>query len=1078
MTRISLRLIFTCILLLFVFSGVSAQSWMNGYKYRKKITIDKSKVGTGASVPYKDLIDFPLLIELEDDDLIHIAGHCGNKMQNLEGKDISFALSTDPAVSLSFQLETYNPASGKMTCWVRVPSLSALGTPSLPTSLYLYYGSALLHDPYNAKNLSTWSADYSRVWHMNLDNLPAESRNAQSNLSEHSLIGGPGINSNHYTSAKLNQGIALNGISESLSSAVETTNPNITISAWIKLNAIGKEQFIVTNKITGGTSSNGYELLINSSGKLVMNLFIGSILVNTITSISSLTPNTWYYIGGTASDGVYNILINGTVALSKSIPGSIRLGAGGTIKIGSSKNDDQYFNGIIDELRIQNTGRPVAWLSTEYTNQNNPSAFYSIGPEEYSVTGFSIFTGSRSNLWNVAQNWSNGVIPENNSNVIISSGKATDIPNNVSLTLNSLTLEPNASLVINSNINVSCITKIATGAAIRLGNEAIVQFGSDVVNKGSISLNQSKGTLVFSGEAVIQKFSGAGTTRVHRLENKQIADGNILTLESPLQVTGFVELSKGILNSNGNLTLISSSEGNATLLPVLNLNSARVIGNVNVQTYISGDYPSPATARGWRLLSSPVYTNINGGIKYYDVNAFKNSMYITGKGGSANGFDPSPLNGGTIYTHDQSLPGTLSQKYTAIPNINTTIPFGSGVYVFSRGHREAANSYVNQIQTAPFSNPSGYAITHSGLIYTGDLTANLSNTNANAVGEGFNLLGNPYPAPLQWGSLTKTNLSSFVWLFDPLNNAYVVSNSPSTIIPSGAGFFVKVLDGSTSGLLMFEENSKYTGNDVSLPKLLTVKPNLASLKTSETGMHYRVQEIDDNGSQLTIRLKRDVFEQQYVVSFLADGSDAVNDRDAVKIGEGYINIAGVINGTKLSFDERTSLTEKKEIQLFTKGWDSGSYCLSVQGLETFDPATSIKLTDKYLNLSREISTSKSNYCFSMDEKITESWGDRFTLTLEPSANKDTDNLSGEKQITLYPNPVINKFYLKSNFKQPFNARLTISNIYGQILLTKHLMIGSDIHEVNAEHLPKGIYLIKLFDKVTNKSLKTFKVIKM
>jgi len=156
-----------------------------------------------------------------------------------------------------------------------------------------------------------------------------------------------------------------------------------------------------------------------------------------------------------------------------------------------------------------------------------------------------------------------------------------------------LTLEPNASLVVNSNINVSCITKIATGAAIRLGNQAIVQFGSDVVNKGSISLNQSKGTLVCSGEGVTQKFSGAGTTRVHRLENKQISDGNILNLESPLQVTGFVEVSKGILNSNGNLTLLSNSEGSATLLPVLNLNSARVIGNVNVQTYISGDYPSP-----------------------------------------------------------------------------------------------------------------------------------------------------------------------------------------------------------------------------------------------------------------------------------------------------------------------------------------------------------------------------------------------------------------------------------------------------------------------------------------------------
>jgi hypothetical protein len=1077
MRPVLLRLVFTCILSLFLFVAASAQSWMNGYNYRKKITIDKSKVAASVLSAYKDLVDFPVLIELEDDDLKHASGYCGNKIQNMEGKDISFALSTDPAVPLSFQLEAYNPASGKITCWVKIPSLSAWGTASLPTSIYLYYGSAVLHEPYSPKNLTTWSADYTRVWHMNQDNLPAESRNVQSNVPEQSLIGSSGITSNHYIPAKINRGISLDGLSDSFSSDVEATNPEITISAWIKLNAIGREQVIVTNKMSTGTISNGYIVSINSSGELVMDLFIGNTIVYTLKSPTSFTPNVWYYVTGLATNGQSSILINGVLAQSRA-PASARLGAGGAVKIGSSKNNDQYFNGTIDELRIQKVARSVAWLSTEYVNQNNPTAFYSIGPEEYSSAGFAIFTGSKSNLWSVASNWSNGVVPGDNVSVIISSGKATDIPDNANIKLKSLILEQNTSLTINSVVNVGCIAKIALGASIKLANGAIVNFASDVVNNGSISLSQTKGTLVFSGDATTQKYSGTGITRVHRLENKQIAEGNVLTLEGAIQITGFVELNKGILNANGHLTLSSNLEGSATLLPISNLNAAGIIGNVNVQTYISGDYPSPATARGWRLLSSPVYTNINGGMKYYGVNAFKNSMYITGKGGPANGFDPSPLNGGTIYTHDQSLPGTLSQKYTAIPNISTSIPFGSGVYVFSRGYRETPNSYVNQIQTAPFSNPAGYVITHSGLIYTGDLAIELSNKNANEVGEGFNLLGNPYPAPIHWGSLLKTNLSSFVWLFDPLNNAYVVSNSSSTIIPSGSGFFVKVLDGNASGSLKFEETSKYTGNDIPQPKLLTARENPVSLKRLEAGVHYKVQEIDDQGSQLTIQLKRDTFEQQYMVSFVKNGLDGVNDRDAMKIGEGYVSIASVINGTKLSFDERTTLTEKKEIQLFTKGWDTGSYCLNLQGLETFSPTTSITLTDKYLNVSREISASKNNYCFSMDEKITESWGNRFMLTLEPSSIVNPGNLSEENGITLYPNPIINKFYVKNSSGKTFHTKLTISNIYGQILLTKYLMIGSDIHEINAENLTKGVYLISLFNKASNKSLKTFKVIKM
>nr|WP_068888042.1 DUF2341 domain-containing protein [Pedobacter panaciterrae] len=1068
-------ILFTCILSLFVFSVVSAQSWMDGYNYRKKITIDKNKVAIGASPPYQDFVDFPVLITFEDADLIYANGACGSGIQNIEGRDISFALSTDPAVQLSFQLEAYNPSSGKITCWVRIPSLSTRATASLPTSIYLYYGSTLLHEPYSAKNLNTWSANYSRVWHMNQDIAPAESRNAQSNLSEHSLIGSPGITSDHYVPAKLNKGIMLNGASDSFNSDIETTTSGTTISAWIKLNAIGTEQVIVTNKITVGVISNGYVLYISSAGELVFDLFNGTALVSSLKSKISFIPGIWYYVSGTLLNDVQTIYINSVPALSKSISG-IRLGPGGAIKVGSSKNADQYFNGTIDELRIQKIGRSLEWLSTDYINQDNPEAFYSIGPQEYSSAGFVKFTGSKNNLWNEALNWSNGIVPGNNASIIISSGKACAIPDNVNLSINSLILEPDASLTINSAINVNCIAKVATGASIKLGNDAIVSFKSEVINNGSISVNQTKGTLAFSGSTNTQNYSGTGIARIHRLENNQLAEGNVLTLKAPIQVTGFVELNKGVLNANGNLTLLSGLESNSALLPFLNLNAAKIIGNVNVQTYISGNYPDPATARGWRLLSSPVYTSTNGNMKYYGVSAFKNSMFITGKGGSANGFDPSPLNGGTIYTHDQSLPGTLSQKYTAIPNISTSIPFGTGVYVFSRGNRDAANAYVNQIQTAPFSNPSGYVITHTGLIYTGDLTIGLSNKNANDIGEGFNLLGNPYPAPLQWGSLLKTNLSPFVWLFDPLNNAYVVSNSSSAIIPSGSGFFVKVLDGYTAGSLKFEEASKYTGNNISSPKLLATKENSAPLKMLGSTLPHNV-ETSVKGAQLIIQLKRDAFEQQYMVSFVADGLDTVNDRDAVKIGEGYVSIAGLINGTKLSYDERTSLTEKKKIQLFTKGWDSGSYCLNLQGLESFAPTTSITLTDKYLNLSREISASKNSYCFSMDEKVTESWGNRFVVTLEPALIKDPA-VSEVKGLTLYPNPISNKFYLKNSSDKVFNAKLTIGDLYGQSLLTKHLTIGNGINEVNVEPLVKGIYLISVFDKTGNKLLKTFKIVKL
>lgn len=41
-----------------------------------------------------------------------------------------------------------------------------------------------------------------------------------------------------------------------------------------------------------------------------------------------------------------------------------------------------YYNGFMDEAKISKTCRSASWISTEYNNQNNPSSFFSVGPEE------------------------------------------------------------------------------------------------------------------------------------------------------------------------------------------------------------------------------------------------------------------------------------------------------------------------------------------------------------------------------------------------------------------------------------------------------------------------------------------------------------------------------------------------------------------------------------------------------------------------------------------------------------------------------------------------------------------------
>ncbi len=46
-------------------------------------------------------------------------------------------------------------------------------------------------------------------------------------------------------------------------------------------------------------------------------------------------------------------------------------------------DEDRFFNGILDEVRISNVARDACWIQTEYNNQDSPSTFYTVGSQEY-----------------------------------------------------------------------------------------------------------------------------------------------------------------------------------------------------------------------------------------------------------------------------------------------------------------------------------------------------------------------------------------------------------------------------------------------------------------------------------------------------------------------------------------------------------------------------------------------------------------------------------------------------------------------------------------------------------------------
>ena len=113
---------------------------------RKALTVQ----GTAVTAPLTDPV---VLVQVVDADL---AGHA-----QADGSDFRFA-AADGTTTLVHQIERWDPATGTLSAWVRVPSLPA----ATDTTLYLYYGAA--DAPDRQRPRAVWSADVA-VWHFERD---------------------------------------------------------------------------------------------------------------------------------------------------------------------------------------------------------------------------------------------------------------------------------------------------------------------------------------------------------------------------------------------------------------------------------------------------------------------------------------------------------------------------------------------------------------------------------------------------------------------------------------------------------------------------------------------------------------------------------------------------------------------------------------------------------------------------------------------------------------------------------------------------------------------------------------------
>jgi hypothetical protein len=483
----------------------------------------------------------------------------------------------------------------------------------------------------------------------------------------------------------------------------------------------------------------------------------------------------------TLNPRVYNITYTLTDANNNTTADIV---AGNVSLTGSPVVSGSFQTGIINT-----SGNTIITIkNVELTNSLAcPQTLSSSNTHTFTVTTANTWTGNASITWTESGNWSCGVVPPSGYDVIIpgspTGGRQPQLVNNV--TVGSL--------------------QWTTGATISLGANTFT-INSGVSNVGTF-IGSKNASLIINGGTSSIAFMQTTDTVTNALANFTVNGGSV-TLAGKLAIYKLLTINTGAtLNLNHQpLVLKSNYAGTAYVGPILGtLNNA---SNVTAERYI----PQRNT-RKWRLLTAPVIgTTING--SWQEGMTMNNGTHtgtptpgygtlITGQemGTAANanskGFDFWDQIANT-YVSVRSYAGALTSnnaQWAVLPNTTTPGAFDQhqAYLLFVRGDRSI---YGGNGVSAPVG---ATTLRATGTLKQGPIAFNIFGSAA----QSHTLVGNPYPAPIDFYSVYQANpakLQDRFWLFNAslgsLYGAYQLvlgdnngkyETVPFNVSPAGSG---------------------------------------------------------------------------------------------------------------------------------------------------------------------------------------------------------------------------------------------------------------------------------------------------
>lgn len=354
----------------------------------------------------------------------------------------------------------------------------------------------------------------------------------------------------------------------------------------------------------------------------------------------------------------------------------------------------------------------------------------------------------------------------------------------------------------------------STGGLINASNSSNIYFQGS--GSSPQTLNDNAG-VTFNNAT----FQNANTTKTIATGNFSVWGSGVLTVDSAVT-----------FNAGDKLTLLSTAAGSATVATLRH--NAVINGKVNVQRFIKGS-SADLSKRGYRLLSSPVFTATVAGVNCFDLNYLLNDAYVSGAAGggfnltgnpslylyredisaSDAGFTAGNWKGIAKITNTSPYAIGTQQRLTTTNIADTTVnlPVGNGVLFFFRGNKNDTGTQSGTKTIPPFDYPEDVVFTQTGQLNTGTINvtqwynspAGFSYTNAanvkNSGIRGFVFVGNPYPSTINFEKFNRNGAKSSIygqgfpaanaapgkiWIFNPSNKQYETYMQTTNTVSSSA----------------------------------------------------------------------------------------------------------------------------------------------------------------------------------------------------------------------------------------------------------------------------------------------------